>query len=139
MIEIPPLRHYKKGDRLYVQAQQIWLILAAFVSGPTRKANDDKTMRYGQLAERMGYADRRAGHMLSRQLGIIGEFCRLNDLPALNSVVVNQATGLPGEDVVVREGRTVKQEQRDVMRQDWLQLGVPTTGTFRKVWESLNE
>ena len=139
MIEIPPVRRYKKGDRLYVQAQQIWLVLVAFVSGPTRKASDDKTMTYGELAERMGYADRRAGHMLSRQLGIIGEFCRLNDLPVLNSVVVNQTTGFPGEDVVLRDGRTVKQEQRDVMRQDWLQLGVPTTGTFRKVWESLNE
>ena len=52
-------------------------------------------MTYGELAERMGYADRRAGHMLSRQLGIIGEFCRLNDLPALNSVVVNQRLAFP--------------------------------------------
>jgi hypothetical protein len=76
--------------------------------------------------------------MLSRQLGIIGQYCRLNDLPALNSIVVNQATGEPGEDVVVRDGRTPKQERKAVMAQDWFQFGVPTTGTLRKVWASIS-
>jgi hypothetical protein len=137
MDEIPPIRHYKEGDRIYVQAQRIWLILVAFVSSPMRRSDDDKTITYGELAVLMGYADRRAGHMLSRQLGIVGEFCRLNNLPALNSIVVNQTTGVPGEDVLLRDGRTVKQEQRDVMRQDWFQFGVPTTGTLRKVWASM--
>lgn len=137
MTKIPTIRRYQEGDRLYVQAQRIWLILVSFVSGPTRKADDSKTLTYGELAELMGYPDRRAGHMLGRQLGIIGEVCRLNDLPALNSIVVNQATGVPGEEVLLRDGRTLKQEQRDVMRQDWFQLGIPTTGTFRTVWESM--
>ena len=137
MARIPAIRRYGEGDRIYVQAQRIWLILVAFVSGPTRRRNDDKTITYGELAELMGYADRRAGHMLGRQLGIIGEFCRLNDLPALNSIVINRSTGVPGEEVLLRDGRSVKQEQNAVMRQDWFQVGVPTTGTLRKVWESL--
>lgn len=136
--EIPAIRRYGAGDRLHIQAQQIWLILAAFVSGPTRKLEDEKTMTFGKLAEIMGYSDRRAGHTLSRQLGIIGQYCLLNGLPALNAIVVNQSTGVPGDEVVLSKGRTVRQEQKAVMTQDWLQLGVPTTGTLRKVWASMN-
>lgn len=71
---IPPVREFKIGDRLYVQAQRIWLILVAFVKNPTRKPGNPSTITYGEVAELMGYADRRAGYMLSRQLGIIGSF-----------------------------------------------------------------
>ena len=138
MDDIPEIKRYDIGDRIYVQAQRIWLILVAFVKGPTRKPGDPKTITYGEVAELMGYPDRRAGHMLSRQLGIIGEYCRLNDLPALNSIVVNQTTGVPGEDVLLRDGRTVKEEQRAVMIEDWFSLRIPTTGTLRKVWDSMN-
>jgi hypothetical protein len=135
---VPTIRRYGAGDRLHVQAQQIWLILAAFVSGPTRRPTDPRTMTYGELAEVMGYPDRRAGHTLSRQLGIVGQYCLLNDLPALNAIVVNQTTGVPGDEVILSDGRTVRQEQRAVHGQNWLQLGVPSTGTFRKVWASMN-
>jgi hypothetical protein len=137
MDEIPTIRRYKAGDRLYVQAQRIWLILVAFVSSPTRGPTDEKTITYGELAELMGYPDKRAGHTLGRQLGIVGRYCRLNDLPALNAIVVDQTTGAPGEGVLLRDGRTVKQEQKAVLAQDWFQFGVPTTGTLRKVWASI--
>ena len=137
MDEIPPIRRYETGDRLYVQAQRIWLILVAFVSGPTRGPTDEKTITYGKLAELMGHPDKRAGRTLGRQLGIIGQYCRLNDLPALNAIVVDQITGAPGEGVLLGDGRTIKQEQKAVMAQDWFQFGVPTTGTLRKVWASI--
>jgi len=135
---IPSIKHYDRGDRLHVQAQRIWLILVAFVMSPTRKPGDPKTITYGEVAELMRYPDRRAGHMLNRQLGIIGEYCRLNGLPALNSIVVNQTTGVPGDEVLLRDGRTVKEEQRAVMTEDWFALRIPTTGTLRKVWDSVN-
>jgi hypothetical protein len=138
MDDIPEIRRYDVGDRIYVQAQRIWLILVAFVKSPTRRPGDPKTITYGEVAEQMGYPDKRAGHMLSRQLGIIGEYCRLNDLPTLNSIVVNQTTGVPGEDVLLRDGCSVKEEQRAVMTEDWFALRVPSTGTFRKVWDSMN-
>lgn len=131
------LRRYAAGDRLNVQAQRIWLILASFVSGPTRRPKDARTITYGDLAIRMGYADGRAGHTLARQLGIVGYCCLANGLPALNSIVVNAVTGAPGHDVVLGEGRTVAQEQLAVFRQDWHQVGVPTTGMLRAVWESM--
>lgn len=132
---IPAIRQYGPGDRINVQAQRIWLILTSFVSGMTRRATDPKTMTYGELALRMGYPDARAGHMLGRQLGIVGKYCLLNSLPALNCIVVNAQTKEPGGDVVLTPGRGFKQELRAVYREDWHAVGVPTTGTLRKVWE----
>ena len=94
-------------------------------------------MTYGELALRMGYEDTRAGHMLARQLGIVGTYCLMNDLPALNAMVVNATTNVPGEDVVLTPGRTFPQELQAIYRQDWYKVGVPTTGTLRKVWEAM--
>ena len=97
---IPAIRRFGRGDRLHVQAQRIWMILAGHVSGSgERRRRGELTLTYGELALRMGYDDTRAGHMLSRQLGIVGEYCLLNDLPALNAIVVNSKTGVAGEDV----------------------------------------
>ncbi len=45
---------------------------------------------------------------------------------------------MPGAGVVLRDDRTVSEEQRAVGAMDWFRLRVPTTGTFRKVWESEN-
>jgi hypothetical protein len=137
MADIKRLRRYGAGDRLNVQAQRIWLILTSFVSSPLRELDDPKTMTYGELAIRMGYADGRAGHTLGRQLGIVGYLCLENGLPALNSIVVNSVTGAPGHDVVLGDSRTVAQEQRAVFRQDWHEVGVPTTAMLRAVWEGM--
>lgn len=137
MNTIPEIRRFSQGDRIYVQAQQIWIILVSFVSTPLRRPNHPKTITYGEVAELMGYPDRRAGHMLSRQLGIVGNYCLMNDLPALNSIVVNQLTGDPGGDVVLGQGNSVAQEQNAVLRLNWLSVGVPTPGTLRKVWEQM--
>jgi len=40
----------------------------------------------------MGYDSRRAGITLARQLGIVGEYCKANDVLPLNAIVVNQRT-----------------------------------------------
>lgn len=85
----------------------------------------------------MDYEDTRAGYTLSRQLGIVGTYCVMNGLPALNAIVVNATTNVPGEDVVLSPGRTFPQELRAIYRQDWYAVGVPTTGTLRKVWEAM--
>lgn len=134
---VPAIRRYGVGDRLPVQAQRIWLILSGFASGRDSPRSNARTLTYGELALRMGYTDTRAGHMLSRQLGIVGNYCLMNDLPALNAMVVNAATKQPGGDVVLTPGRTFGEELRAIYRQDWYEVGVPTTGTLRKVWESM--
>lgn len=132
------IREYGPGDRVYVQAQRIWLILTGFVSGdPTRPSYGKiRTMTYGELALRMGYSTSQAGRTLGRQLGIVGRCCLDNNLPALNSIVVNTTTGLPGDHVVLTPGNTIKEEQRAVSKWDWYSVGVPTTGMLRKVWET---
>lgn len=135
---VPAIRRYGPGDRLPVQAQRIWLILAGHVSGrDTPRSREARTITYGELALRMGYADTRAGHMLSRQLGIVGHYCLMNDLPALNAIVVNATTKEPGGDVVLTPGRSFRDELRAIYQQDWYAVGVPSTGTLRKVWEAM--
>lgn len=136
--DLPPLRRFGTGDRVYVQAQQIWLILSCFVMSSRQRSLDRiATITYGKLAERMGFESRRAGHVLGRQLGIVGEYCVFNDLPPLNVIVVTQASGIPGEEVVYRPGRSIDREQEAVMREDWFSIRVPSTGTFRKVWHAM--
>lgn len=135
---VPAIRRYGQGDRLPVQAQRIWLILSGHVSGRTNPPSQNaRTLTYGELALRMGYADTRAGHMLSRQLGIVGHYCLMNDLPALNAMVVNATTNEPGGDVVLTPGRSFREELRAIYQQDWYSVGVPSTGTLRKVWEAM--
>ena len=138
MEPIPLIKRFADGDRIYVRAQQVWLVLVSIVMTSERQPKKPTTITYGELAVRMGYPDKRAGHTLARQLGIVGEYCKFNDLPALNAIVVNELTRAPGTDVVLRDGSTVAREQADIMRQDWYALRIPTTGTFRKVWESMN-
>jgi hypothetical protein len=131
MDDIPAIKRFSDSNKLAVQAQQMWLILCGYAMFVK------KTITYGDLATLMGYADRRAGHMLSRQLGIVGIYCKRNDLPPLNTIVVNAETKMPGHDVVVRDGRTPQQEIDAVLAEDWFAFRVPTTGTFRQVWESM--
>ena len=139
---IPKARRFRRGDPRYVQAQRVWLILTAHImmEGRWRRRQDRKPRRkellmtYGDLAQRMGM-DRKAGVTLVIPLGIVGEYCRMNDLPTLNSIVVNQDTGVPGDHVLVRDGKTYGEEQREVMRMNWFAYRVPTAGTFRKVRE----
>jgi hypothetical protein len=130
MTSIPAARRFARGDRLAIQAQRIWLILSGWAALMKR------TITYGELANLMGHADKRAGHVLARQLGIVGRYCTVNDLPPLNAIVVNGTTKMPGHDVVLRAGRTAKQEIQAVLKEDWFSIRVPTTGTFRQIWDS---
>lgn len=136
----PPVKFFESGDRLYVQAQRIWLILVSFVmQHPDRHKSLPPTISYGDLAKLMGAADGRAGHTLGRQLGIVGAFCLANGLPALNAIVVNQQTRHPGAEVVLQPGNSARDEQRAIAAYDWFSIRVPTTGTFRQVWEEMGE
>ena len=136
VVQTSKLRNYAFGDRVFVTAQQMWSILSGFVMWSPAAANRG-LITYGDLAEMAGYADRRAGRVIGRQLGVIGEFCLQNDLPALNSIVVRADSGVPGTGVVHGAERSVSEEQEAVLAYNWYCIGVPTTGMLRKVWESL--
>ena len=120
---------FREGAMDMRQAQQIWLILCA------QAMFKKKPLPYGELAKMMGYADGRAGHTLGRQLGIVGYFCVLNQLAPLNAIVIKADLNAPGEGVVLRKGRSVASEIKAVLRTNWFAIRVPTTGTFRKVWD----
>lgn len=136
---MPPVKRFQPGDRLHVQAQQIWLILVAFVCCVDNKSRRNKTISYGELAIAMGRESVQAGHFLGRQLGIIGHYCVENELPPLNVIVINQETGTPGNGVVLRPGRSVRDEQKEVFKENWFSIRVPTTGMFRKIWDDIGK
>ena len=137
--KVPEAKKFGEGDPIHVQAQRIWLILVAHVmaeyGGDDADRSDDLLISYGELAKRMGVKHRRRGQNLGNPLGLVGEYCRMNDLPTLNSIVIRQDTGVPGDHVLMRDGKTYKEEQREVAKTDWFEYRVPTTGTFRKVRE----
>jgi hypothetical protein len=131
---IPPIRKFALGDRVYIRAQQVWLILVAHVmttNGDWRR----RVMTYGELAVKMGH-DSRAGIGLGRELGIIGKYCIDNNLPGLNCLVVGQDTGTPGPGVL-HSGENWIDDAQKAVKLDWFRYRVPTTGTLRQVWESM--
>lgn len=145
-VKIPaPAKFYQKGDPLYVQAQQIWIILTGFAmmrkypvqEGQHRIRRDFcDHIAYSELVEIMERPG--AQNMISRQLGIIGHYCVMNDLPPLNVIVVNKDSDLPGDGAVLREGRTLEQEMIAVTTFNWFSVRPPTVGALRKVYDARN-
>ena len=130
------VRHYGRGDRLYVQAQQIWLILSAHAvlrGEESLNGLPQGLLSYGDLAELMG-KDRRAGHTLGRQLGIVGYYCLSCKLPPLNVIVVTEREEKPGWRVVWTPGNSVKKDQRRVLKQAWFELRPPTIKALKDVY-----
>ena len=138
--EFKPITYFEPGDRIYAQAQQAWVILTGVVTAHQMGYSNlgQPLVTYGDLAEAMGKG-RQAGRTLTRQLWMIGEYCKFNGLPTLNSIVVNQETGLPGHDVVLNSGNDAQTEMRNVGRYRWSMLRPPSIATFRDVWEQINE
>ena len=133
--DLPTIKRFGDSERVHVRAQQAWLILVAWVMEHPNRHGHPEPITYGDLAEKMGL-DRRAGRTLARQLDLIGKLCLANDLPALNSIVVNDRTGQPGHAVVLAPDRTPRQEQQQVFAFNWYSVRVPTSNMFRDVWEA---
>lgn len=139
-----PAKVFAKGDPLFVQSQQIWTILTAFVMMKSFTNADGKRRRdlpdlisYKELAALMGRPGQQ--HVLGRQLGIIGIYCLMNGLPALNAVVVGEKHEEPGDGVIVGDGRSWREEMDKVHAQDWFELRPPTVGALRKVYDMRKE
>ncbi len=122
-----------EGERNYVRAQVIWQILVAYVQ--FRQDMSDKgagLITYGDLAELMGYPDRRAGRTLQQPLGIIFKFCKANKLPYLNAIVVNEETGIAGWEEMFADELQHKQEHKRVLSENWFAVRPPSAGTLKK-------
>ena len=73
-----------------------------------------------------------AAQNVGRPVGIVGEYCLLKKLPMLNTIVVKDEKRKPGHRVLRRSGKTLLEEQREVMKEDWFAYRVPKAGAFRK-------
>ena len=130
------LRRYEMGDRLYVQAQQIWLILSAHavLRGEERLNGLPKgLLSYSDLAELMGRG-RTGRRFLGRQLGIVGHYCLSRNLPPLNVIVITEKEEQPGLRVVWAPGSSVKRDQRRVLKYPWFELRPPTIKALKDVY-----
>lgn len=86
-------------------------------------AADRQTVTYDALARRI----KRGGpNLLAKPLAMITRWCQHHSLPALASLVVEQATGLPapGFDAVSRD--EIPREQERVWAFDWYAIFPPT-------------
>lgn len=132
----PSLEPAVPGATAIQQAQQIWMILVSFIMAEIEFLNSQKmvrncrlmppaTLTYGELALKLGYDDKRAGHGLGYPLGILAVLCINSKLPAINTIVVNQETGLPGESVLYHG--ELETEQRMIFEnKKWFSYRIPT-------------
>lgn len=87
---------------------------------------------YGALAKQMDM-NPRAGITLTRHLGLIGTFCKENNLPPLNVIVINDDTGSPGDGVI--EAKGYSRDQQDVLNHPWFSYRPPTIRALREVYD----
>jgi hypothetical protein len=85
---------------------------------------------YGEAAVLMGYKPN-AGRTLGRALGIISKFCSQNDLPRLNSIVVDLETGTPGDGIPTDFQGSFEDMQREVAQYKWFNIIAPTRRALR--------
>ena len=82
-----------------------------------------KSVTYEELPE----AIKRGGpNLLAKPLGLLSEWCKANELPALASLVVERATGLPAPGFTVVSRSEIPAEQEGVWDYDWFAIYPPT-------------
>ena len=109
------------------RALQIWLILIS-------KAANRQTIRFGELAEMVGYD---AAPPLVAPLNHIGFYCRQNDLPPLTVLVSNQVTGLPGEGWnQIHPGADPNAARERVFGYDWFGIFPPTPQVLADAYQA---
>lgn len=110
------------------QALAIWPILVrrATETGSTTVAK----ITYGDLAVAIGYPHKGAARAIKPALGLIGLYCIKHNMPALNALVVNQASMEAGDSVVLTDGETPRTERASIVAFDWLAAEPPTAKTL---------
>lgn len=94
------------------RARQAWPYLA-------KRANSQGApYTYKELCDKLGLHHRVASYFL----GVIQEYCRANELPALQALVVNKRTRLPGSGYhgSERNKESHQKELKKVYKRRWL-------------------
>ena len=86
-------------------------------------AADRQTVTYEDLARRI---DRGGPNLLARPLNLITRWCQRHSLPAIASLVVEQATGLPAPGFAAVTRDEIPHEQERVWDFDWFGILPPT-------------
>ena len=118
------VREAKPGEKAVIRAQQVWQYLIG-------KAYNRQTIRYGDLAQRLGYEGPRP---LNPILGHIMFFCQQNELPPLTILVVSK-DGTPGEGFTDTDPNDFHRRREDVFNYDWYGIVPPTIEELGKAWE----
>jgi hypothetical protein len=86
-------------------------------------AADRQTVTYDALARRI----KRGGpNLLTKPLALITRWCQHHSLPALASLVVERATGLPAPGFAAVSRDEIPREQERVWAFDWYAIFPPT-------------
>ena len=113
------VRHFSNETRA-ARALQCWQILI----GCARRR---ETITYKMLAKILGF-DRPGAPgtgVIGSLVGPIMFWCDRNELPALTSILVQEATGVPGEGFDTR-GQSIPALQAAVYAYQWYQIWPPT-------------
>ena len=92
---------------------QIWQILIG-------AAHNRQTLTYGGLADILGF---KGAGTLAHMLGHVAFFCNEERLPSLTALVVNRATGLPGEGIPIERLDAAREK---VFCFDWYRVVPPS-------------
>ena len=98
---------------------QMWQILISY-------ASNRQTVRYGSLAEMMGYA---MAPPIFGFLDRLAQFCVDNNLPILPVIVCNENTGIPGSGIL-EYVEDVSSEREIVFDYDWFGIFPPEPRDF---------
>jgi hypothetical protein len=86
------------------------------------RAADRQVLTYGQLSQQIKRGDL---NFLTKPLGLLTHWCQINGLPALVSLVVEQATGLPAPGFTAASRSEIPAEQVRVWDFDWFGIHPP--------------
>ena len=112
------VNRFDEEPTLYTRALQIWQILIS-------KATNRQTLTYGELA---GILEFGGASVLGRFLDPVMRYCRINELPSLTIIVVNQETGQPGTGLSAIDDHNRAREE--VFNYDWFGIFPPTPAEF---------
>jgi hypothetical protein len=110
------------------RAAQLWPLLVL-------AARYQQILSYTEVRHLTGLAAVKVGPCLGYVLG----YCRDNKLPSLSSIVVNEATGLPGENFMKwtrDEKLNLFEMQSRVFVYDWFKVDVPGPKEFNRYTSS---
>lgn len=119
------MKRFNPSSTHPLRALQAWQILCG-------AAMNRQTLTYLRLSE-LVYGKPAQG-VLDRVLGHVAYFCRDNDLPVLTCIVVNQNTGLPGQDIPMSL-EELNAERERVYAEDWYDIQPPSASELLASFE----